>query len=245
MRGQRVDRALGCGHHSHAQRVDVPERAPDRRNRLADPDLRGISERHGVELVIGGIDLDQPNVVVDVPPNDLRRDPIPVLELDEQLVGGRDLAATFARVRDHVRVREDVALRRDDEARALCLLRGRALAAVDGVDGDHSRRARAVDPARIEAISHKWLRIRRDGGLGRGDGLGNRRRLDDDRLLRPVREPTGGFPDHEDRNAADHGGNDRDDRDWSGTLRHGSHCSCARSRPQRGKLSRAVRNAPC
>jgi hypothetical protein len=76
--------------------------------------------------MVGRIHLDQADVVVDVPAHDLRRDAITVLELDEQLVGGRDPAAPVARVRDHVGVREDVALRRDDEARALCFL-GRRL----------------------------------------------------------------------------------------------------------------------
>ena len=58
-------------------------------------------------------------------------------------------------------------------------------------------------------------RWRRRYGIGVDD-----RRLHDDRLLCPGREPTRSFPDHEDRNAADHGGNDRDDRYWNGALAH-------------------------
>ena len=85
-----------------SERVDVSERAPDRRDGLTDLHLRRISEWHRIEPMVRGIHLDQPNVVVDVPAHDLGGDAIVVLKLDEQSVGGRDLAAPVTGVRDHV-----------------------------------------------------------------------------------------------------------------------------------------------
>ena len=38
--------------------------------------------------MVGGVHLDQSDVVVDVPPDDFRRDAVAVLELDVQLVAG-------------------------------------------------------------------------------------------------------------------------------------------------------------
>ena len=62
--------------------------------------------------------------------------------------------------RDRVRVREDVALGRDDEARALRLLGRLAVAAVDREDRHDPRRAGGEDPTRIEAIPKQRLRAR-------------------------------------------------------------------------------------
>ena len=90
--------------------------------------------------MLGRIDLDQPDIVVDIPADHLRAHAIAVLELDEQLIGGRNLAVALSRVRDHVRVREDVALRRDDESGSLRLLSRLAIAAVDREDRHDPRR---------------------------------------------------------------------------------------------------------
>src|SRR6059058_3887032 len=81
---------------------DVDEGAADRSHRLADLHLRGIPQRHGLERMVGRIDLDKTDVVVDVPADDLCRHPITVLKLDEKLVGGRNAAGAFTGVRDHV-----------------------------------------------------------------------------------------------------------------------------------------------
>ena len=57
----RVDRAMDRGHDPDGQRVDADvasERAPDRRDRLADDDVRGVSERERRQPGLAGVDLD-------------------------------------------------------------------------------------------------------------------------------------------------------------------------------------------
>jgi hypothetical protein len=65
-----------------------------------------------------GIEADQADVVVEIPADDLRLGAVAVGELDEEMIG-RPHARRPAGVRDHVRVRQHVALGRDDEAGAL------------------------------------------------------------------------------------------------------------------------------
>ena len=245
LRGQGIDRALGCRDHADAEGVDVAKGAPDRGHRLPHPHLRRIAERHGIETMAGGTDLDQPDVVIDVPADDAGRNPVPVLELDVELVGGGDLSAPFACVRDHVGVRKDVALRRDDEARPLGFLSRLAAVAGDRVDRDDPRCPQSVDLAWVEAVAHEGLCAWRGRGFRGRDRLCDPGRLHDHGLLRAGREPTGRFSDHQDGNAADNGGNDGDGRKGGWALAHSSHCSGARSSHRREKSAGSGPSRQC
>ena len=146
--------------HSNRDRVLVAERASHRRDGVAGLHLRRVTERNRRQLVGAGLDAQQGNVVVDVPADDLRADPVAVLEADEGVVG-RARRRRVARVRDHVGAREDVAPRRDDEARAL---RGVLDGIVEeGEDGHDSRRAGRVDASRLEPVPEQRPHV---GGSG-------------------------------------------------------------------------------
>ena len=71
-RRQRVDRPADRRDDADAQRADVAERAADRGDGLADLGRSRIAERDGRERVGGRIDLDQADVVEDVPADDRR-----------------------------------------------------------------------------------------------------------------------------------------------------------------------------
>jgi len=86
--------------------------------------------------------------------------PVLVLELDVHLVGGFGHRAV-AGVGDHVRVGQDVTLRRDDEAGALGLRRGLRVGAEDRDDRDHAGGPTGVDRARAEAVAGQRLDVRR------------------------------------------------------------------------------------
>src|SRR6184192_1487298 len=107
----------------------------------------------------GGIDLEDADVVEYVPADDLRRRAVAVLELDVDAIGAVHRGA-LARVRDHVRVGEDVAVARDDEARALRNLGRSRVSPVLGENRHHARGAARVDAPRIEAVAGQWLRRR-------------------------------------------------------------------------------------
>src|SRR5919201_1530386 len=79
-RGQRGDRALRRRHDAHAERVRVPERASDRGNRLADLDAGGDAERNRAQPMGARIHLQQPDVVVNIPADDLGRPVVAILE---------------------------------------------------------------------------------------------------------------------------------------------------------------------
>jgi hypothetical protein len=112
--GDRLDRAVDRRDDADGERILVSERAPDGRNGLTDDNGRRLPERDRSEPVIARIDADQADVVKEVPADHLRLDSIPVVELDEQMAR-RPHAARPAGVRDHVRVREDIAVRRRHE----------------------------------------------------------------------------------------------------------------------------------
>ena len=69
------------------------------------------------------IDPDQADVIEEIPADEVRLDAITIGELDIEMLSSVN-ARALAGVRDHVRIRQDVALRGDDEARSL-RLRGR------------------------------------------------------------------------------------------------------------------------
>src|SRR3954453_19466477 len=100
-RSERRDRAAGRRDDADGERVLLRKGAADGGDRLADGRPGRGGARGGRERVGGGLPLDQADVVDDAPPDDLGLDTVPVLELDEDAVGGlRRLAA--ARGRDHV-----------------------------------------------------------------------------------------------------------------------------------------------
>ena len=178
-RGQRGDRALGCRHDPDAERALVAERASDRRDGLADDDVRRVPERHHRQVTIGRVDLEEPDVVVDVPPDDARPHPVAVAELDEDSVRrlrSRRRVALAGR-RDHVRVGEDVAVRGDDEAGALSRVRccDGVVRAEEREDRDDARGSLPVDRGGIEVVARKRLglcllvdRVRRRRVAARG-----------------------------------------------------------------------------
>ena len=104
-----------------ASELVLAERAPDRGDGLADDDAARVAERQRRDGVILRIDLDQRRVVEEVPADDLRRDPVAVVEGDVDPVGAAHRRTQFPEpdVRDDVRVGEDVTLVGDDEAGAL------------------------------------------------------------------------------------------------------------------------------
>ena len=168
VRGQGLDRALRRRDDADRERASCPNGLPitatgsPTTTRLESPSGSGDNR------VVARVDLDHADVVEQVPADDLAGEPVAVGEHDVDAGGAVD-RRSLAGVRDHVRVREDVALVRDDEAGAL-----RALAvAEERVDRDDAGRAARVDLRRIEAVSEQG-RLRLDrAGLGR-------RRLDDD-----------------------------------------------------------------
>jgi hypothetical protein len=214
-RGQRGDRALGRRHDPDAQRALVAERASDRCDGLADGDVRGVPERNHRQGVVGRVDLEEPDVVVDVPADDARAHPVAFPELDENCVcrlRGRRRVALAGR-RDHVRVREDVTVRGDHEAGALGGIgRGDGVVRAEkGENRDDAGGALPVDRFGIEVVPRKRLglgvlvdRVRgRRGAPRRGQG---------DRPRRTVAtDPTRRLGDDESRGRAQKGADHRND----------------------------------
>ena len=153
------------------------------------------------------VDLHQGHVVEDIPADDSRCNPVAVLKLDVDAAGAVH-RAPLTRVGDHVRVREDVAVLRDDEARALRQL-SIAAGAVLGEDRDHAVRAARVDPARVEAVAGERLRGRPDGRWGGRITDGNRRGAKDSRS-RTGADPAGRLANRERRDAAYNGTDERE-----------------------------------
>ena len=154
--GQGVDRAVHGGDDPRCERIGVPEGASDRGHGLADEDARGVPERHRSDPMRARIDLQDADVVEDVPPDDPRESPVAVGELDVDVVRRAD-AAALAGVRDHVRAREDVAAPRDDEAGPLRGLRRRLLVPEERVDRHDARRPPLVQLGRVEAVPDQRL----------------------------------------------------------------------------------------
>ena len=120
--GKGLDGAPGSRHDAHGERARLAERASDRRHRLADDYVRRVTERHDDESMLGRSRLEEPDVIEQVPADDLGPHAVAVRELDVDLgcrlhCLGYDVPA--ARRGDHVGVREDVPVRRDDESRTL------------------------------------------------------------------------------------------------------------------------------
>ena len=212
--GQRVDRAVNRRHDADAERVLVAERAPDRRYRVAHGDGGRIAERNRVERVIGGIDLEEPHVVEHVPADHLGRNPVAVLELDVDPVGGVD-GRPLARVRDHVRVGQDVALRGHHEPRALGDLGAGGITAELREDRHDARSARRVDPPRVEAVAGQRLGVGADGCRHR-DAVGQQRRGAENGGRRARADPAGQLPDRQRGGGTNEGAEDCDCGELSG-----------------------------
>ena len=145
-RREGVDRAPRRRDHADGQGALLAEGASDRGDRLADDDLRGVPERHGLQAVVGGPDADHSDVAEEVPSDHAAADPLAVRELDVHRLGTLDVRPRLRGVRDDVRVREDHAVAVDDEARAL----RRAVDSQIRVDGDDTWRPGGVDRLRVE-----------------------------------------------------------------------------------------------
>ena len=144
-RGQRRDRAPRRRDDADRERRLLAERAADRRDRLADGHRGRVAERDRGERVRFGSTWSTPTSSNRSQPTIFAGDALAVAELDEDLVRAlrrRRRSSRLAGVRDHVRVREDVAVVRDDEARALARRRSRMLAE-ERVDRDDAVRALA------------------------------------------------------------------------------------------------------
>ena len=63
----------------------LPNGLPIAATGCADDDTGGVAERHRVERVQRRVDLDEPDVVEEVPADDLRRHAVAVLELDVEV----------------------------------------------------------------------------------------------------------------------------------------------------------------
>ena len=138
-----------------------------------------------------------------------------------------------------MRVREDVALGRNDEAGSLRFLGGEAVA-VDRVDGHDAGRTGRVDPARIKASAAERFRARRQGGLSVSRPPGQpqasaRRPFSSFRCSanRPLFRPPGRKCRRSRRRRSRQSRENR-------AVAHGSHCSCVRSRRRRGSRGRAA-----
>ena len=177
--------------------------------------MRGVPERNDSQVVVGRIDLEEPDVVVDVPADDARAHPVAVPELDENGVRrlrGRGRIALAGR-RDHVRVREDVAVRGDHEAGALGRIgRGDGVVrAEEGENRDDAGGALPVDRFGIEVVPRKRL------GLGvlvdrvRGRRGAPRRGQDDGARRTVATDPTRRLGDDESRGRAQKGADHRND----------------------------------
>ena len=161
-RRQRVDRPADRRDDADAQRADVAERAADRGDGLADLGRSRIAEGNGRERMGGRINLDQADIVEDVPADDRRGHAVPVPELDHEAIGRLDLLRALAGVRDHVGVREDVALAGNHEAGPLSLLPRKGVAgARDRIDRDDAGRTKLVDAARHEGAAGDRPRVQR------------------------------------------------------------------------------------
>ena len=162
-RGDRVDRTFGRRDDAHAQRALLAEGAADRGHGLADDDGARVTQGHGAHRMVGWIDLEQADVVEEVPADDLGRDALSVPKLDVDGVGRRRSSARIGLSGGghDVGVGEDVALVRGDEARPLG---GRHVGVVDaalaeqGVDGDDAGRPLAVELGGVEAVPGERLR---------------------------------------------------------------------------------------
>jgi hypothetical protein len=163
--------------------------------------------------MVARVDLEEPDVVIDVPPDDARPHPVAVPELDEDGVRRlRSRSRVLTGRRDHVRVGEDVALRGDDEAGALSRVRCRdgVVRAKEGQDRDDAGGALPVDRGRIEVVARKGLgrcvlvdRIRGRCASRSGQDDGPRRAV--------IAHPAGRLRDDERRGRAQKGADQRND----------------------------------
>ena len=224
-RGQRADRALRRRDDADRERVLVAERAADRGHRLAD-DAPWTSRRAARARARAAPDRrgSAPTSSKTSQPTTVAGDAVAVLELDVDAASAALTGPPEASpgVRDHVRVREHVARRRDDEARALRRLALEvARRAEEGVDRDDAARARRrrSSPAR----SRCRAAASRAPGRRRASAGGGVCGLDDDRLRAEPPVQPAPLRDRERSRAAEHRGHERDDGDGPGT--HESHCS--------------------
>ena len=193
------------------ERVGVPERAADRSDGRTNDDARRLPERHRREGVRPRVDLQEADVVEEVPADDPRGRAVVVGELDVDVARRADLRA-LAGVRDHVRAREDVAAPGDDEAGALRGLRRRPLVAEERVDRDDAGRSAPVELRRAEAVAGQRLRGRAQARLRR-DRAGLRRRRHDDRLRVRVADPARAAADRKRCDGAETGAEEGDRRE--------------------------------
>ena len=167
-RRQRHDRAPYGRDDTDRDRVLVPERAAHRGDRIPGPDLGRVAERNRRECMSAGRHVQEGDVVVDVPADDVGLGTVSVLEPDEDPARlGRP--RRVACVGDHVGARQDVATLRDDEPGALGPVRVGLVE--EREDGDDAHRARGVDPGRVEAVAEQRAGAGGDGLVGTGAEL--------------------------------------------------------------------------
>jgi hypothetical protein len=167
-----------------------------------------------------GLDPEHGHVVEKVPADELRRDPIPVREGDEDAVCAIGIAVATACRGHDMGAREDVPALGDDEPRALSRVLFRRPVVELGVDGDDSGAPRPVDRGRIEAVSEEWLDI-----LSRQSAFDRLRHAaagDEDRIGRPSVDEAGSIGENDGEHTADQGGdagdNSHDSRAHEGTV---------------------------
>src|SRR5437763_14333915 len=187
------------------------------------------------------VDLEQSDVVEEIPADDLGLNPVAIGELDVDVARGRGLRA-LADVRDHVRAGQDVARGRDDEARTLRSLRRLGLGAEEREDRDHARCALGVELRRVEAPADERLRDPDRAGRSRQRRLRGRRRQDD-RLRLGTPDPAGRLADRERADRAERGAEERDQGERSWAHRGPANCSY-RYRTPAGTFSRENSSTP-
>src|SRR5258708_4575753 len=149
----RPGRAPGRADDADRQRLLLAERATDGGHRRADDEVLGRAQRQRAQGQPAGVDLQERHVREGVEAEHLRRNLVAVLEAHEHLPCLADRGALPAG--DDVRVRRDLAVARDHEARAQPALCGAPRAGValqaGADDGDDAGRLALVDARRVEA----------------------------------------------------------------------------------------------
>ena len=169
-----------------------------------------------------GVDLEDCDVVEDVPADDDCLDAVTIAKADEDAVRRLRFRTTLirARGRHDVRTREDVALARDDEAGALSRVLGRRTILEVGVDRYDPAASGLVDRRGVERIAGKRLGRRLDLAL---DGERPTRAADEDGLGAALEQPR--LIRRKDGDEPADGSRDERDEDERGRTHRRSHCS--------------------
>ncbi len=173
-----------------------------------------VAERHDGQVVICWTHLQEADVVIDVPTDDARPHAVAVPELDVDGARGLGSCRRIALTRggDDVRVREDVAVGGDHEARSLrhVCSRERVLGTEDREERNDARSALTVDRRRVEIVARKRLRLRVLVDRVVGGCRGARREEHRPRGLLRI-HPAGCLRDDERRGRAQNGADHRND----------------------------------